>query len=224
MPTAYIQKLADEGKGSVAELESKWNKAKSAAKDEGKGDNFAYITSIFKNMVGASAGAAMPVGAGLGAAKRLLAHHKMHAGRATGLGAGATIMSRKTGRILLGLRSNGCESPGTWCNFGGGVEEGETPEQGCMREIWEEAGYDGPMELVHMHESKQPDFTYHNFVGLVDDEFEPVLNDEHTEYQWADPDAMPEPLHPEYQKALEQEQSRHLMQRLRAEECELLGE
>lgn len=53
MPTAYIEKLAKEGKGSVAELEKKWDKAKAAAKKEGKDDNFAYITSIFQKIVNA---------------------------------------------------------------------------------------------------------------------------------------------------------------------------
>ena len=54
MPTAYIKKLADEGKGSVQELESKWEDAKSQASKQGKAENFGYITSIFKSMVNAS--------------------------------------------------------------------------------------------------------------------------------------------------------------------------
>lgn len=54
MPTAYIKKLAGEGKGSVSSLEKKWDEAKAKAHGEGKGSNYAYITSIFKNMVGAS--------------------------------------------------------------------------------------------------------------------------------------------------------------------------
>lgn len=54
MPTAYIEKLAKQGKGSVAELEKKWDEAKSAAAKEGKSDNYGYITSIFQSKVGAS--------------------------------------------------------------------------------------------------------------------------------------------------------------------------
>lgn len=54
MPTAYIKKLAKEGHGSVESLEKKWNTAKEKAKEEGKGDNFALITTIFQNMIGAS--------------------------------------------------------------------------------------------------------------------------------------------------------------------------
>jgi len=51
MPTAYIKKLADEGKGSVGSLEKKWERAKSLAKEAGHTEDFAYITGIFKKMV-----------------------------------------------------------------------------------------------------------------------------------------------------------------------------
>lgn len=54
MPTNYIKKLHSEGHGSISHLESEWEKAKASAKKQGKGDNFSYITTIFKNMVGAS--------------------------------------------------------------------------------------------------------------------------------------------------------------------------
>jgi hypothetical protein len=55
MPTPYLKKLAKEGKGSISSLEKKWDTAKSKAKEQGKGSNYGYITSIFKSMVGASA-------------------------------------------------------------------------------------------------------------------------------------------------------------------------
>lgn len=55
MPTEYIKKLSKEGKGSVASLESKWERAKKQASEEGKADNYAYITSIFQRMVGIEA-------------------------------------------------------------------------------------------------------------------------------------------------------------------------
>jgi len=54
VPTPYIEKLSKEGKGSVSDLEAKWNKAKGIAAKDGKSDDYAYITGIFKNMVGAS--------------------------------------------------------------------------------------------------------------------------------------------------------------------------
>lgn len=54
MPNAYLQKLADKGKGSIDSLEKKWNKAKTLAKDQGHEDEYDYITGIFKKMIGES--------------------------------------------------------------------------------------------------------------------------------------------------------------------------
>ena len=51
MPTSYIKKLSSEGHGSIQALEKKWDEAKSQAKKSGQGDNFAYVTTIFKKMV-----------------------------------------------------------------------------------------------------------------------------------------------------------------------------
>lgn len=52
MPVNYIKKLSSEGKGSISDLEKKWDKAKELAKESGKEDNFGYITGIFKKMIG----------------------------------------------------------------------------------------------------------------------------------------------------------------------------
>lgn len=54
MPNSYIKKLADEGKGSIEELEKKWDKAKTLAADEGHEEEYDYITGIFKKMIGES--------------------------------------------------------------------------------------------------------------------------------------------------------------------------
>lgn len=54
MPTPYIEKLAKEGKGTVKELESKWNKAKKIAADEGHAEEYDYITGVFQRMVKAT--------------------------------------------------------------------------------------------------------------------------------------------------------------------------
>ena len=48
------------------------------------------------------------------------------------------------GRILLALWNEGATP--AWTVPGGGVEEGETPEQAAIREVREETGYD--VELV----------------------------------------------------------------------------
>lgn len=50
MPTAYIRKLAEEGKGTIADLERKWDEAKAKAEDAGHTDDWPYVTSIFKRL------------------------------------------------------------------------------------------------------------------------------------------------------------------------------
>jgi hypothetical protein len=52
VPSTYVKKFS--------EGEKYWNKAKQKADEEGKGDNYAYITSIFKKMVGAAADKPLP--------------------------------------------------------------------------------------------------------------------------------------------------------------------
>lgn len=54
MPTNYIKKLSKEGKGSVPELEKYWDRAEDLADKQNQGDNHAYRTAIFKNLVGAT--------------------------------------------------------------------------------------------------------------------------------------------------------------------------
>lgn len=54
MPTPYIKKVAKKHRSSVSTMEKKWADAKAAAKRQGKADNYAYITSIFKTMANES--------------------------------------------------------------------------------------------------------------------------------------------------------------------------
>lgn len=69
MPTAYIEKLAKQGKyGTLDELEAKWKEAGDIANAEGAKDpdivvSYAYITSIFQNLVGIKASQASVVAA-----------------------------------------------------------------------------------------------------------------------------------------------------------------
>jgi len=53
MPTGYVKKLAEEHGMSIEEAEGKWKAAMKRAKEEGHADNhFAYVTTIFKSMMG----------------------------------------------------------------------------------------------------------------------------------------------------------------------------
>lgn len=51
MPTGYVKKLAKKHGVSSATAEKHWDAAKSVAKKEGHGEDYGYVTSIFKNMM-----------------------------------------------------------------------------------------------------------------------------------------------------------------------------
>ena len=57
--------------------------------------------------------------------------------------AGIVLYNNK-GEFLLQLRSNDSKipNPNKWSIFGGGMEEGETPEEAIKRELKEEIGFD----------------------------------------------------------------------------------
>lgn len=56
MPTPYIKKLAGKHHTSVDKSEGRWNKAKQQAAKQGHGEDFAYITGIYKKMMGENVG------------------------------------------------------------------------------------------------------------------------------------------------------------------------
>jgi 8-oxo-dGTP diphosphatase len=56
------------------------------------------------------------------------------------------VLVDDVGRILLALWNEGAAP--AWTVPGGGVEEGETPEQAAVREVREETGYDVELERL----------------------------------------------------------------------------
>ncbi len=49
------------------------------------------------------------------------------------------IIRNRQGQYLLQHKDSGAPNyPDTWCLFGGGVEEGESPEEAIVREVFEE--------------------------------------------------------------------------------------
>lgn len=50
MPVPYLKKLAEEGHGTITELERKWDDAKAQAAKSGQAENFAYVTTIFQRL------------------------------------------------------------------------------------------------------------------------------------------------------------------------------
>jgi len=101
------------------------------------------------------------------------------------LGAGILPICTTTNRILVGLRSSNVNSPNTWGTFGGKVEgDDNNLKDVALREFQEEAGYSGPIKLIPAYVFRDGEFTYHNFIGLVEKEFTPSLDWETDEAIW----------------------------------------
>lgn len=103
-------------------------------------------------------------------------------------GAGVLVICTKTNRMLLGLRSENVEEPGTLGIFGGKVDDREKNfEKVALRELYEETGYDGNIKMIPAYVYKTTGkikFEYHNFIGLVEEEFKPILDWENEDAFW----------------------------------------
>ena len=113
-------------------------------------------------------------------------------------GAGALIYCTKTKRYLFLLR-NTRKHAGTWGLVGGKLNPGEIPTVGLFREINEEltTRLDAQKIIpIETFTSDNSNFVYHTFMIVVEDEFVPVLNDEHRGYCWVKIEDHPKPLHP----------------------------
>lgn len=111
---------------------------------------------------------------------------------------GCLIYCRKTHRYLFLLR-NTSKHRNSWGLVGGKVEPGETVPEALHREIFEELGgiiSDAKVRPIEKFTSENENFVYHTFHIVVDDEFIPALNHEHTGYCWVPLENYPKPLHP----------------------------
>jgi 8-oxo-dGTP pyrophosphatase MutT (NUDIX family) len=106
--------------------------------------------------------------------------------------AGIVLYAEDTGRYGLQQRSNTVNDPGIWAAWGGGREPGETLEQCARRELAEEGGYTGPIQLQRLGENSR----YVTFLGRVPHEFEPRADDEWQDYCWVEAGDWPAPMHP----------------------------
>lgn len=106
--------------------------------------------------------------------------------------AGCLIRARSTGRMLLVLRSDDCDEPGTWAGVGGTIDEDEYPVEAAIREAREETGYTGPVRVDGLVELNG----YATFLCSVPDEFEPELNWEADGSAWVVEPTDVSPLHP----------------------------
>ena len=111
---------------------------------------------------------------------------------------GVWFYSIKTDRYLYLLR-NDQKNPHTWGLPGGKVEPNETLYETIVRECNEELGcWPEPVKLVPIEKFTSPDekFAFHTFFCFLEDEFIPIMNEEHCGYSWIQSGVWPKPLHP----------------------------
>lgn len=110
--------------------------------------------------------------------------------------AGIFFYSKETNRFLYLLRTDNKNTP-SWGIPGGKIEKEETLLEGLERECMEEIGFwASGSKLIPIQKFINKAFTYHTFFCEVNNEFIPILNDEHCGYAWVGDDQYPKPLHP----------------------------
>jgi 8-oxo-dGTP pyrophosphatase MutT (NUDIX family) len=111
---------------------------------------------------------------------------------------GGLFLAKDTKRFLFLSRTQG-KTAGTWGLVGGRKEPFDlTPVDVLKREIEEEIGKSPTIKKIiplELFISNDQHFQYNTYVLLVDKEFIPVLNEEHSGYAWCEYNAWPKPLH-----------------------------
>jgi len=80
---------------------------------------------------------------------------------------------------------------GLWAFPGGKLKEGETAEDGALREIEEETGRKvKPENLRYWTRRSKRGVDFTTFAVKVDGRFDPELSDEHDAFRWAKPDEL----------------------------------
>ena len=118
---------------------------------------------------------------------------------------GGLFLSKNTKRFLFLLRTHH-KTAGTWGLVGGKSETTDrSPLDTLNREIFEEIG-PAPEILkiipLDFYTSTDSQFKYGTYVILVNDEFIPTLNSEHSAYAWCSHMHWPKPLHKGLQSSL----------------------
>ena len=117
-------------------------------------------------------------------------------------GAWLIICCRKDNSLLLAKRAKRVRRPNVWNFFGGCLDQGESPEDAVLRELWEEArirlrGCD-VMKLgrrrLHEPSRRYTIRELHYYIFLTDKKPRPRLNREHSDYAWFTLDQFPQKL------------------------------
>ena len=98
---------------------------------------------------------------------------------------------------LIAVRTDG-PCAGLWEFPGGKVEADESLYDALCREIKEEVGNTPAIKKfipLEMFQSTDQKFFFNTYVCVIDTEFVPTLNGEHSGYCWVKMNAWPKPLH-----------------------------
>jgi 8-oxo-dGTP pyrophosphatase MutT (NUDIX family) len=110
---------------------------------------------------------------------------------------GALFYAKSTGRFLLLQKASG-KHTGTWGLVGGTNIDGETAWQGLQREVVEEIGSNpAVLKTIPLETFVSNDlvFNFHTYLCVIENEFVPVLSNEHCGWAWATIEQAPKPLH-----------------------------
>jgi len=110
---------------------------------------------------------------------------------------GALFYTLDTNRFLFLHRTQG-KRGNMWGLVGGTNEGAETPWEGLQREIQEEIGLLPKIKKTLPLESfisTDKMFYFHTYLCIIENEFIPILNDEHDGYAWCSFTKWPKPLH-----------------------------
>lgn len=114
------------------------------------------------------------------------------------IASGGLFLAKSTKRFLFLLRTQG-RTADTWGLVGGRKEPSDaTPVEALKREIEEEIGKIEEIKKIvplELFTSNDQNFQYNTYVVIVDNEFIPTLNEEHSGYAWCSFDHWPKPLH-----------------------------
>lgn len=91
-----------------------------------------------------------------------------------GAGGGASgilPVCTKTKRLCLAWRSVAVHMGNCWGTIGGAIQRGMSPAESAIKEMREETGYEGSIQMLDAHVFVSGKFRYFNFLGLVDREF-----------------------------------------------------
>lgn len=90
-----------------------------------------------------------------------------------------------TNRVLLAKRGPTTRNAGRWNFFGGGIDDGEHPEDTALRELAEEAGMKAARDdLIYLGHCQTGAKRNLLFVVTTQSEFAPAINHESQDWSW----------------------------------------